>query len=176
MSSREMKVQGFEEIERVLKRLPGEIAKSKVLIPALRKGAKITAAVVREGAPGKIKEDVVIKQSTARQKRRGLGHMIIAFKRRSIKVSRLIEFGTAPHVIRTKRAKVLADKETGQVFGVTVHHPGMTARPFVRPALDRTAETAIRVIGEEMGKRAVKAAAKLAGSFAKSGLAKRRRR
>jgi phage gpG-like protein len=30
-----------------------------------------------------------------------------------------VEFGTAPHIIRVRRARVLANRETGQVFGVS---------------------------------------------------------
>lgn len=46
-----------------------------------------------------------------------------------------VEFGTSPHVIRAKRASVLANSK-GDVFGPVVHHPGTKAQPFLRPALD----------------------------------------
>jgi hypothetical protein len=42
-----------------------------------------------------------------------------------------VEFGTGPHVIRAKNARVLANAETGQVFGPVVHHPGTRANPFM---------------------------------------------
>jgi len=48
-----------------------------------------------------------------------------------------IEFGTAPHVIMTKNKKVLANKKKGLIFGKIVNHPGTTAQPFFRPALDQ---------------------------------------
>lgn len=48
-----------------------------------------------------------------------------------------VELGTNPHVIRATNATVLANKETGQVFGPVVHHPGTKAQPFLRPALYR---------------------------------------
>jgi hypothetical protein len=39
--------------------------------------------------------------------------------------------GTAPHIIRAKNSRVLANKATGQVFGPVVHHPGTKANPFM---------------------------------------------
>jgi len=44
---------------------------------------------------------------------------------------------TDPHIIRTKNKKVLANKKKGLIFGKIVHHPGTTAQPFFRPALDQ---------------------------------------
>jgi len=52
----------------------------------------------------------------------------------------------------------------------------MAARPFIRPAFDQTKGEALKVMGKELGKGVEKAARKLAGSFAKSGLKTRRRR
>jgi hypothetical protein len=48
-----------------------------------------------------------------------------------------VEMGAAPHIIRVKNARVLANRETGQVFGPVVHHPGNKAQPFLRPSLFR---------------------------------------
>src|ERR1700761_1907246 len=42
-----------------------------------------------------------------------------------------VEFGTAPHIIRPVKAKVLANEETGQIFGTLVHHPGTKANPYM---------------------------------------------
>jgi hypothetical protein len=42
-----------------------------------------------------------------------------------------VEFGTAPHIIRPVSAKVLANKQTGQVFGTLVHHPGTKPNDFM---------------------------------------------
>lgn len=42
-----------------------------------------------------------------------------------------VEFGTAPHIIRAVNVRALANKETGQVFGPVVHHPGTKANPFM---------------------------------------------
>ncbi len=44
---------------------------------------------------------------------------------------RYVEFGTAPHDIKAVNERVLANVQTGQVFGPVVHHPGTKANPFM---------------------------------------------
>lgn len=46
-----------------------------------------------------------------------------------------LEFGTAPHLITPRQAKVLRFKVDGQVIFVPlVHHPGTIRRPWLMPA------------------------------------------
>jgi len=42
-----------------------------------------------------------------------------------------VEFGTAPHLIRPVKARVLANANTNEIFGTLVHHPGTKANPFL---------------------------------------------
>jgi hypothetical protein len=42
-----------------------------------------------------------------------------------------VEFGTAPHIIKATNKRVLANAQTGDVFGPIVHHPGTKANPFL---------------------------------------------
>lgn len=42
-----------------------------------------------------------------------------------------VEFGTGPHEIKPVNRRVLANVETGHVFGPVVHHPGTKANPFM---------------------------------------------
>lgn len=46
-----------------------------------------------------------------------------------------VEYGSRPHVIRSKGRWPLRDKETGDVFGRVVNHPGTPAQAFMRPAV-----------------------------------------
>ncbi|MGK9183795.1 HK97-gp10 family putative phage morphogenesis protein [Priestia filamentosa] len=46
--------------------------------------------------------------------------------------ARYVEFGTRPHMIRAKKAKVLTDGK--RFFGKEVHHPGTRPQPFLFPA------------------------------------------
>lgn len=47
------------------------------------------------------------------------------------------EYGSEPHIIRSTGNWSLRNRETGQVFGRLVHHPGTPAQPFMRPAINR---------------------------------------
>ena len=42
-----------------------------------------------------------------------------------------VEFGTAPHTIKAVNKKVLANVNSGQVFGPVVKHPGTKPNPFM---------------------------------------------
>lgn len=42
-----------------------------------------------------------------------------------------VEFGTGPHEIKAVNKRVLANVQTGQIFGPVVHHPGTKANPFM---------------------------------------------
>jgi hypothetical protein len=46
-----------------------------------------------------------------------------------------VEYGSRPHIIRSHGNYPLRNRETGDVFGRIVHHPGTPAQPFLRPAL-----------------------------------------
>lgn len=63
----------------------------------------------------------------------------------AVKYAPYVEFGTRPHVIQVRRAKVLAGyllkpgaKKYGWMyFGKKVHHPGTRANPFFYPVAER---------------------------------------
>lgn len=42
-----------------------------------------------------------------------------------------VEFGTPPHVIRPVNKRVLANANTGEIFGTIVHHPGTKPNDFM---------------------------------------------
>lgn len=48
-----------------------------------------------------------------------------------------VEYGSDEHVIESHGKWPLRNKETGQVFGRRVLHPGTPEQPFMRPALYR---------------------------------------
>ena len=63
------------------------------------------------------------------------------------KYARAVEFGTAPHIIRSKKGKILTNynslrqgqKKKGGVkfFGYRVKHPGTKAQPFFFPVVNK---------------------------------------
>ena len=71
-----------------------------------------------------------------------------------------VEYNTQPHIIKPKDKKALA---FGKAVGTTsdgatmrehvvkeVHHPGTTAQPFMRPAVDTTREEIKKIIANEV--------------------------
>jgi len=146
------RIQGAKELDRVLKRLPERVARN-VLRGAVRKGAKVIEDEIRRrtpvGATGNLKASIT-QRGVRQVDKRTLTRQVGSFKGGKFKGyhAHLVEFGTVK----------------------------MSARPFIRPAIDSTNIEALAVMGKELGKGIEKAAAKLAGSFAKSGLRRTRRR
>ncbi len=50
--------------------------------------------------------------------------------------AKFVHFGTKPHMIKIKKAKALANKKSGLVFGKMVNHPGTNANPYLKNAFD----------------------------------------
>jgi len=59
----------------------------------------------------------------------------------------LLEYGTAPHIIRAKAAGGLL--KFGGTYAQEVHHPGIAPQPFMRPAFDSKKDEAIGIIKDE---------------------------
>ena len=143
---------GAQALDGVLKKLPERVARN-VVRRAVTKGAKVIEEEMRARAPvgatGNLKASIGQVGVKSRDKSK-LTRTVGALKGAGRKGfhAHLLEFGTVK----------------------------MAARPFIRPAFDQTKGEALKVIGMELGKGVEKAARKLAGSFAKSGLKKRRRR
>ena len=64
-----------------------------------------------------------------------------------------VEFGTKPHTIVPVNKRVLANKQTGQIFGTRVNHPGSAPNPFMerivaaaQPEITALFETALTQI------------------------------
>jgi phage gpG-like protein len=59
-----------------------------------------------------------------------------------VKYAPYVEFGTRPHIIRPKRAKVLAfkDKHGRMIFARQVNHPGSKPYPYMEPAFRENVE------------------------------------
>lgn len=50
--------------------------------------------------------------------------------------AKFVYFGTKPHMIKVKKARALANKKSGVVFGKKVNHPGTKANPYLKNAFD----------------------------------------
>lgn len=158
---------GLRELSKVLEKLPKQIGQ-RVALKALRAGGRVFAkeaasnVPVRSGGgakltkkggsklrlPGLLKKSIRVVRNRDAEKRRGTSFVVSVGPSREAFYGMFREFGT-------------------------VHIP---KRPWLRPAFDAKAQESTRVIGKTLGKDIEKAAVKLAGPLAKSGLVKRKRR
>lgn len=141
-------VKGLSKLNEQLEQLPGKL-QANVLRGALRTGAKVILDEAKANVgvdTGELRDGLKISTSirngtvTAKIKTRGKHGFIAGW----------IEFGTRAHAIRAKVAKALG---WGSIFASSVEHPGIQARPFMRPALDSKAGQALLAAGEYMKKR-----------------------
>lgn len=146
-----MEITGLRELNKALTKLPERIERN-IMSSAVRAGANEIKKAAVTNLGGK-KSDIVVKKSRApkgtTQYKIGINadKWYLQFK----------EFGTKPHVIKSK--KLMSDGST--VFGRVVDHPGQAAKPFLRPAFDENTRKAINAMAKKIKQRLEKEAAKL---------------
>lgn len=141
---------GDKELVRKLRAL-GEFAR-KVLDDAAMAGAKVIQREANRRAPGphvKIQEAEIRDDSVWVDIGPDEEHWYYRF----------FELGAASHVIKPSRAKALHLYDL-DVFAARAKHPGMAARPFLRPAVDEKKGEAVKAARKVL-KRAVEKAADL---------------
>jgi len=143
---------GIEELSQVLDGLAGDKKLSnKVVRGILNKAAKPIIEKAKELAPagdGDLKKSI----GAIPGRGRGKGEQVYVGPRRGGRfkgyAGHLVEYGTAPHIIKAKAAGGLLHLR-GNVFVEEVHHPGAAAKPFMRPAFDSKKDEAIGIIKAE---------------------------
>jgi len=158
------RILGAKELDRVLQKLPREIA-DKVLAGALTRGAQPFVKAARAAAP--VRQGGGVKKLSKRSSRGRLPGWL----RASIAARRdRAETGASVVV----KVGVLGRAFYGMFgeFGTS----RQAARPWFRPAWDSTRGAVLTAIGRTLGRGIERAAVRLAGPFAKSGLARKRRR
>ena len=136
-------VEGFKEIERVLKAMPDKLAERE-LTNAVRAGANVLVKEARARAPrGAVPSEMSQKLGPLHKKIRA---------RRVKKTRRSVEF-----VVNEGSAWYGALLEFG-----TKH---LAARPWLTPAFDVAAPAAVQKVGERLGKGVEKVTTELAGKF-----------
>lgn len=111
-------------IRKSIKQWPEKLA--TVNAEFLPTAAKIVLSDAKRRAPvkdGRLKSSL---QSSVSRDRAAVGT--------NVGYAAYVEYGTRPHTISVNGAKVLTDKKT--FFGKSVEHPGTTAQPYLRPAID----------------------------------------
>jgi HK97 gp10 family phage protein len=143
-----VRVKGLSELNKFLQQLPAKV-EANVLRGALRAGAKPILEQAKGGVPvdtGKLRDG--LKISTRHRKGRVTAHVKAGGDHASI--AHWIEYGVAAHQITAAKGGWLF---FGNGFAKAVNHPGVQARPFMRPALDMRAPSAVIAAAEYMKKR-----------------------
>jgi len=132
-----IQLEGFEQLDQVLAGL------------GLKLGAQVVDKVLRKAAAPLVRraKELSSNADVTGETTKSIG--IIANKKtNSITVgprrggqfkgytAHLLEYGTAPHIIKAKAGGGLL--AFGGTFTKEVQHPGIAAQPFIRPAFDAT--------------------------------------
>lgn len=149
----DIKVKGLAELQTFLDQLPVKM-EANVLRGALRAGAKPILEAAKAAAPvgepsetnrnryklyaGALRDSVRISGRIDKRNGKVTASVKAGGKTKSgadVFYSHMVEFGTKPHVIGDGT------------------HPGVQAKPFMRPALDAQSGAAVVAVGEYIKKR-----------------------
>ncbi|MGE4297036.1 MAG: HK97-gp10 family putative phage morphogenesis protein [Desulfovibrionaceae bacterium] len=140
----DVQITGLKELERKLLQLPDKIA-DKVLRSAVLSGAGVVRKRARLLAP---KRTGKLAKSIRSKVRKRTGKFVRIYDvGPTVRYGHLVEYGTAPHVIKVRKA--LAMGKDGR-FGKVVEHPGSAPRPFLRPAFDSATTDIIETMRKKM--------------------------
>ena len=121
----------------------------KMLVGRMRRNlAEEIAEDVRRGAPqdtGEMSRHVKVADDGRKVIVEGGGRPLNPW------VPTWVEYGTPPHEIVSHGSWPLRNRETGDVFGPVVWHPGTPAQPFMRPAAYRRRNPLLLLRGRGAG-------------------------
>lgn len=165
MASRtEFRIEGARELERVLRQLPKKIGR-RVLASAVRSAAEIVRREAAARAP--VRAEAGLKRiSKGKAATRAPGFLKANIIKKTLRGS------------SEAHAAVMVGPRREAYYGWIVEFGDSrnVPRPFLRPAFDAKVGEAINKMGTQLGKNIERAAKRLAGPLAKSGLVRRRRR
>ena len=143
----EFQIRGAAELQRTLQELPVRLERT-VLRGALRAAAVEIQNEARAQAPvdtGNLRDSIRVSTGG---KRNGyvFAHVKVGgTKKGDAFYAHMVEFGTKPHEIRPKNAPSLF---IAGIMRAVVRHPGAQAKPFMRPAFDAKADSALERFGD----------------------------
>jgi HK97 gp10 family phage protein len=168
----DVRVTGLKELQAFLDDLPQKMEKN-IMRGALSAGARVIRDAAKVNAPvappnannarkyggyaGALRDSIRvssrIKGGTVTASVKAGGKAGKSGRGADVFYAHMVEFGAAAHVITAKDGKALAFG--GGVYK-SVNHPGIKAKPFLRPALDGNAGAALVAVGEAIKKRLTK--------------------
>lgn len=153
----EIRINGLDALQKALEELPGKL-EANILRGALRAGMKVIEAEAKALVPqdsGMLHDS--IRVSTAIDRRQGRVRATVKAGGRKGKKSafyaHMVEFGVKAHEIRPKGARSLFFAGIARKL---IQHPGTSARPFLRPAMDAKQAEALLAAGEHCRARLTK--------------------
>jgi HK97 gp10 family phage protein len=164
--AKDVNIVGGKELAEFLKSLPLKLERN-IMRAALRAGARVIADEAKKNLSvhktGALKAS--IRTSSRSQKgtvfayARAGGRRGAANKDKSAFYSAFIEFGSAAHAIVPKNKPFLVFRaRDGRLVKTKFipRHPGITARPFMRPAFDSKGEAAVAAVSKRIRERLTK--------------------
>lgn len=141
-----LKIRGAKGLDQMLNQLPNEVA-TKIADRALKQAANVIEKEIEQRIPrrtGKLKRQVKdIKVNDPNQLRRIVR---VGLFGRAAGVGHMLEYGTVP-IRLPKGDKKLRFVINGKVF-YRSRVKGVSARPFMRPAIAASTERALQVLGD----------------------------
>lgn len=156
----EVRIEGLAELHKLMQELPAKL-EANVLRGGMRAGAKVIEAEARRLAPvgtGKAAGEMRDSVRTSVRSRNGKVEATVKAGGKKAWYARLVEFGTAAHLIRPKNRKSLFFAGLARE---QVNHPGAKKKPFMRPALDAKAQQAMQTLADYLRNRLPKEFRKL---------------
>jgi HK97 gp10 family phage protein len=158
-------ISGGKQLAEFLNQLPLKIERN-IMRSALRAGASVIAKEAKVNAPiksGNLKKSI----RTGSNSKKGYVEAYVAAGGKKSKDGKLkkgafyaqfIEYGTAAHLIKPKNKKKLSfiAKDGNRVNTFSVNHPGLQAKPFMRPALDSKGTQAVAAVTARIRERLTK--------------------
>lgn len=138
------KIEGGDALIRRLEQMGVDV--TQVLVAAAAAGAQVIADTANELAPA---PRVLIEGDTKASKK---NHIAVNIGPSEEKwYWRFLETGAIGHDISPRSKKALAfDVDGERVMAWAVEHPGMAAKPFLRPAFDKEKDNATKAVGESI--------------------------
>lgn len=144
----DFQITGLSEMNDLLQQLPAKI-EANVLRGALRAGQKEILEAAKANVPvqsGDLRASLRIK---TRSKKGEVSATLVAGNKKAY-YAHMVEFGTAQHFIKPKRARSLFFAGLARKV---VDHPGAAAHPFMRPAFDEAQGKALESMRAYIARR-----------------------
>lgn len=169
------RIKGLPELDRFFDQFASKLDEANVLEDALRAGMEVVKPVAQANIHS-VSGELAAGLTVGTEKALDTVRSYLRCKGRHRFVAPWVEYGTLAHFISVqdeekpinerlseRRGEVVrASMRTvnrnalliGDAFvGPTVQHPGATPHPFLRPALDQQAESAVATVAEHMKER-----------------------